>query len=201
MRFPRSEANISALMEQILDGLIENPTVFPNLPVDVATLTQLRDDYRLERSNASTAQGNARVATAVKDDKLEDMVDAMKIILRYCEALGRQNPAILALLGWALPSESGPPEPPGQPRTLEVQQEGTNYVNLDWKKPVDGGTVAHYRVERRMPDGNPWQFAHEVYELNAHIPNQPRGVQLAYRVIANNRHGDSPPSNTVTAVL
>ena len=200
MKFPLSEAEIYALANQMHQGLTNNTTEFPNPTVDVATLQQLIDDYILERGNATTAMGNARVAVAIKNEKLEALKDAMKAILRYAESVSKDAPEQLTLIGWAPPSPPSGPLPPGQPRTLEVVHEYLDKVLLDWKRALSGGPLGHYRVERQMPDGL-WEYARDVYEDNALIENQPRGVELAFRVIAVSQHGESVPSNTVTVVL
>ena len=63
-----------------------------------------------------------------------------------------------------------------------------------------------YIIERRQqPEGGgefgKWQQAGIALESEATIMNQPRGVQLEYRVKAINTGGESTPSNTVAVVL
>ena len=199
-QFPRTEAEKVALASQMIAGFGGNTTEFPNPTVDVATLQQLRNDYILERGNATAAQANARIATAIKDEKLEALEDGTRADLRYAESVSKDNPEQLTLIGWAPPSPPTGPQPPGQPIALEVRKEYIDQVLMDWKKALSGGPLGHYRIERQLPDGL-WEFARDVYQENALISNLPRGVELSFRVIAVNHHGDSVPSNTVTAVL
>lgn len=90
---------------------------------------------------------------------------------------------------------------PEQPRTLEAAQQGDSWVFLDWKELIGGGAVAFYRIERRArPDGD-WGEAGSAIPNEYTLINQPKGVELEYRVVAVNRAGESLPSNAVTVVL
>jgi len=48
---------------------------------------------------------------------------------------------------------------------------------------------------------NNWSDIATALETEITLKGQPRGVELEYRVVAVNKAGDSPPSNTETAVL
>jgi len=70
------------------------------------------------------------------------------------------------------------------------------------------GTVRYYRVERQIRDLATNEVTEEwgVWQATATktevlVPNQPRRVEIAYRVIAVNAHGEGLPSNSQTVVL
>ena len=92
-------------------------------------------------------------------------------------------------------------EAPGQPRTLEAVQQGEGRVALHWQKPIDGGAVSAYKIERRERPAGEYEEVKTAYESEAILINQERGKDWEYRVIAGNTAGDGPPSNTVAVVL
>ncbi|KKL18971.1 hypothetical protein LCGC14_2470150, partial [marine sediment metagenome] len=104
-------------------------------------------------------------------------------------------------------------EAPGQPLSLKSVDEGAGTLLIEWKRPVrgSGGPVRTYIIERRqLPidetgdgggDGGGWRQAAISLETKASLKDQPRSVQLEYRVKAINKTGQSPPSNTVAVVL
>ncbi len=200
-RFPRSEAEIVALSQSIIAGLTANAAVYPAPPVLPVDLQALLDSFNTLSDDSVAARAATELATGTKDAGLEEMVNAMNSILRYAENTVDFDDDQLKLLGWAGRHPRTPPEPPGQPRTLEAPRQGEGWVFLDWKKPIDGGTVAAYKIERReMPAGS-WQEIKTVFESEVTLTGQERGKEWEYRVIAANKAGDSPVSNTVAAVL
>ncbi len=200
-RFPRSEAEIVALSQSIIAGLTANAAVYPAPPVLPVDLQALLDSFNTLSDDTVAARAAAELATGTKDAGLEEMVNAMNSILRYAENTVDFDDDQLKLLGWAGRRPRTPPEPPGQPRTLEAPRQGDVWVFLDWKKPIDGGTVAAYKIERReMPSGS-WQEIKTVFESEVTLTGQERGKEWEYRVIAANKAGDGPASNTVAAVL
>jgi len=66
--------------------------------------------------------------------------------------------------------------------------------------PVDGGAPTFYRIQRQM-EGAQWEDAGTATNTEQLVSNQPRGVELHYRVLAINKAGIGQPSATVTAVL
>jgi len=66
--------------------------------------------------------------------------------------------------------------------------------------------VSSYRIERSdQPEGGgipgPWTLITNSYVGSVTMENQPRGLEMQYRVIATNAAGDSLPSNIATVVL
>jgi hypothetical protein len=73
-------------------------------------------------------------------------------------------------------------------------------VILGWKPPVDGGVVGIYQIQRKRDTGA-WEDTAIATGTQQLMSNQPRGVELSYRVFAVNRSGTGQPSGTVTVVL
>jgi hypothetical protein len=65
---------------------------------------------------------------------------------------------------------------------------------------VDGGVPGVYKVQRRR-EGSPWEDIGIATATEHLASNQPRGVELYYRVFAVNKAGTGQPSATVTVVL
>ena len=80
-------------------------------------------------------------------------------------------------------------------------QQGAGWVLLDWKKPIDGGAVASYIIERRERPEGEYEQVDTAFETEKVLINQPRGIEWEYRVLGGNKAGEGPPSNTVLAVL
>jgi hypothetical protein len=84
---------------------------------------------------------------------------------------------------------------------LEAPRQGEGWLFLDWKEPVDGGTVTAYKIQRRLcPDGA-WFDVGTALETEITLNGQERRKEWEYRVIAINKAGESETSNTVMAVL
>lgn len=78
---------------------------------------------------------------------------------------------------------------------------GEGWVFLDWKAPSDGGKPAAYKVMRRnRPDGL-WADVATAVTTEATLVEQPRGIELEYRIIAINKAGEGEASNTAMVVL
>ena len=90
---------------------------------------------------------------------------------------------------------------PGQPRLLEAVKQGAGWLKLDWKAPIHGGKPAAYTIERRERPAGPWKQVATAILSEITLVDQPRGVELEYRVIAINKAGVGSPSNIVEVVL
>ena len=64
---------------------------------------------------------------------------------------------------------------------------------------------AAYTIERRVLGsevvGDHWGAVATAIETEATLVDQTRGPELEYRIIAVNKAGEGPPSNTVMVVL
>jgi len=199
-RFPRREAEIRTLVQNIIAGLDGNPD-FPNPPIAPAELQGLLDNSIALKEAQVAAYAAAEQATEAEQAGNEEMIAAAKIVLRYAEDAVGGNDAKLGALGWGGRAEPTPLQVPGQPRMLESVREGAGWLVLDWKKSPDGGKAAFYRVERREASGGEWTMAGTALETEITLHNQERGKEWEYRVIAVNRVGESEASNIVTVVL
>jgi fibronectin type 3 domain-containing protein len=137
---------------------------------------------------------------AVKDDALEELVDGAKANLKYAEVVFREQPERLTKLGWGRRRNGSTLEAPGEVRDIRVAAEGDTWVVLEWRPPVDGGAVGAYKIQRKKKDGV-WEDVGSSVDTGQMLSNQPRGIEMEYRVLAVNKAGTGQPSATVTVVL
>jgi hypothetical protein len=199
-RFPKREADIRTLVQNIIAGLTDNPD-FPDPPFTPAQLQAFLNNVIALEDTQVVAQAAAQQATEAKQSGIDEMVSAAKSVLSYAENAVDGNNAKLAALGWSGRAEPTPLQVPGQPRSFEAAKEGPGWLTLDWKKSPDGGKAAFYRLERREASGGEWAMVGTALDAEITLNNQERGKEWEYRVIAVNKAGESEPSNTVTAVL
>ena len=114
--------------------------------------------------------------------------------------MSRRHPEQLVQLGWAARRPRTPLKPPGEVRNIAMRDEGDTWVFLTWEAPGEGGEVAVYRIQRQEPRGDWEDVATSIDRLEL-LRDQPRGVELDFRVLAMNRAGTGGPSATVKAVL
>ena len=148
-RFPRTEAEITALAQSMITGLTANAADFPAPPVPPADLQTLLDSYVTLTDAQVAAMAAAEQATDTKVAGLEELITAMRTDLRYAEDAVNYDDAKLTALGWGGRADPTAMAIPGQPRALEAPRQGEGWIFLDWKKPADGGSVAAYKIERR----------------------------------------------------
>jgi len=200
-RFPQGEPEIAALARRVINGLGTATEDFPNPPVPPDELQASLDEYEKAKNEALVAEGQSREMFALKDEALEQLTDSMRADLRYAENTARQDPERLRRLGWGGRKERTSLVPPGQPRSLAVASEGPGWVVLDWKRPVDGGSVQAYRIQRSEGDVDEWADVGTAVETEGLVSGQKRNVKYVYRVLAVNKSGIGESSNIVTAVL
>jgi len=202
-RFPKKEADILALAERLFAGFKANPILYPNPPHPPNQpgngLRWFINLYQVHRENLIAARAAAESTTAAKDEALETLVEAIKSDLLYAENTAHDDNDKLKLIGWSGKAAKTPLAPPGQVRLLEAAKQGAGWVVLDWKAPADGGQPNAYKVQRRS--GGNWQDIATAILTEATLVDQPRGVELEYRVLAINKAGDGLESNTVEVVL
>lgn len=189
----------------MIAGLRANPAVFPDPPYPpVYAGTGIKwkvSQYNDQREDLLTAKAGAEQATATKDDALQNLIEAMKADIRYAENTVDFDDAKLNLIGWAGKKAKTPLAPPGQTRLLEAPKQGAGWLFLDWKAPADGGRVSAYKVQRRVSEGGDWKDIATAILSEITLVDQPEKTQLEYRVIAVNKAGEGPESNTVNVVL
>ena len=203
--FPKREADAVALADAMIAGFQQNPSVFPH--ADMPGLQALRTAYQTTKNAQLDAEAKALLVTEGKDQALTTLEDLMKNQIRQSEVDTSDDPAKLALIGWGPRAPAQPSNPPGQPRNLDPVVQGPGILFLDWKAPAPGpgGRVRTYLIERREQVSagafNEWHQIAIALEHNLTLTDQPRNVQLEYRVIAVNNGGNSEPSNTADVVL
>ncbi len=210
-RFPKNQADISALAGLLWRGLLGNNAVFPAPPVLWYIIMAKRNQFVTVRDSALSARAAAEAAFTAKDDALEELIELMKKNLRYAENTVDFDDDKLKLIGWAGKKAKTSLTPPGQSRLLEAPKQGSGgggWVFLDWKQPVDGGKPAAYKVQRRVggvvgsePVGDRWEDIATAILSEITLVDQPEKTEIEYRVIAVNKSGQGPESNVVMAVL
>ena len=200
-RFPEREAEIKALAQNIVTGLTENAALYPAPPVTAVALQAVLDSFITLGDECVAARAAAEQATVTKNAGLEELTDAMKAVLRYAEDAVDYDDAKLSVLGWGGMAPPTILEPPGQARALELPRQGDEWVFLDWKAPAEGGAVASYKIERRERPAGDWMLVSLAFESETTLTGQDRTKDWEYRVIASNKAGDGPPSNTVGRLI
>jgi len=198
-RFPKSQAQIAALAEQLWRGLLDNNAVFSQPPIHPMSLRFRKLIYQSRHDNFLAARAAAEHATTDKEEALEELIEVMKADIRYAENTVNFDDDKLKLIGWAGKKAKTPLAPPGQVRLLEASKQGKGWVYLDWKAPADGGKPKAYKVQRRS--GESWEDIATAIITEATLVDQPEKTELEYRVIAANKAGVGQASNTVMAVL
>ena len=209
-QFPRTKNDILILAGRTMTGINTNPTIFSNPPYDAGPLTAAISDSITKMGARQALEAQLRDAVLEENNAIQTVIEAEQHLLWKAKNDFKDDPAKLELIGWG--KESDPRhQPPGQPRNLEVQAQGTTSAQLDWKAPEKSkhvGSVRFYRVERMIRDIETneiteefgvWQATTTDTELVVH--DQPRRVEIMYRVIATNPNGDGPHSDTETVVL
>ena len=199
-RFPQTEPEIAALAVVVAQGLSEAVDDFPAPPVSADELQARLDRFNAVLAATVAAENVAREGHAEKDEVLEDLVDGLKADLKYAEVAVRDRPEKLSRLGWGPRRSSAALQAPGEVRDITIVAEGDTWAILGWKPPVNGGTPAFYRIQRRQ-EGASWEDAGTATNTEQLMSNQPRGVEFRYRVLAVNKAGTGQPSATVTLVL
>jgi hypothetical protein len=199
-RFPRAEADVRVLAQNIITGMTSNPD-FPSPPIVISSLQALLDSFINLNDEQVAAQAAAKQVTDAKQAAFEELIAAMKILLHYAEDTVRGDDAKLAAIGWGAKAPGTPLAIPGQTRLLEASQQGAGWVLLDWKRPADGGAASFYRIERRTLSEGEWVLAGMSVTTEVLLNNQERGKEWEYRTIAVNKKGDGAPSNSVTVVM
>ncbi|MCK4998927.1 MAG: fibronectin type III domain-containing protein [Anaerohalosphaera sp.] len=200
-RFPKTEADTMALATNMMSGLSANVAIYPAPPVSVIDLAMAMNGYGTAKNDQNAALAAAEQATIDKDLAFETLSDGMKTDIRYAENTVNYDDAKLKLIGWGGRKASAALTAPGQTRLLEAPKQGDGWLFIDWKEPIDGGTVAAYRIMRRERPAGPWEDVGTAVISEATLVEQPKAIELEYKVVAVNKAGEGESSNTVMVVL
>jgi len=202
MRFPTEEDKILTLGREMSSGLKANKDIFPAPPVEPDKLNVDEQACLQAIDAAIAAQAAAEQATANKHVALQTYADDIKNNLRYAENAVNFDDLKLKTIGWGGRREKTPLTPPGRALDLTATGQGEGRINLHWAKPIDGGKVTAYTVLcRERTAGSQWGSQGTAIATKITLTGQQRGKELEYGVVAMNKAGDGPVSNTVTAIL
>lgn len=206
--FPKTEAEVVALVEAMIAGYIANPADFPSIDplTDLVALQGALATYQTDKQSQVNAKAQAKISTQTKSTTLDALTELMINDLKLSEVDVAADPTKLALIGWGPRQDPQPVEAPGQPTNLHPVAEGQGLLWLAWDSPESGGPLRNYIVQRReQPAGGgvfgSWEIVGTALNNEISLTDQPRGVQMEYRVIATNLGGESMPSNTSAVVL
>jgi len=199
--FPEREAEIAKLAEDMIQGVTNNPAIFPNPPVSVAALGTSLLTFVSKHDDAVAAHAAAEQATTDKNAALAELVGLLKDNLTYCRNTVNDDDDKMKLVGSSGRKPPTPLEAPGETLSLRITDQGPASINLAWKAPAEGGAVAAYRVQRRAAGTHPWLDAGMSMVTTVALTNQPEGQALEYRIIAVNKAGEGEPSGIVDATL
>lgn len=196
-KFPTTEADVLVLANEMVSGLTNNPTVYPEPPVTPVNLGSLVTAL-VDAQNAITeAKAASEAATIAKLDALAAMAEAMKKDLRYAENTVDFDDEKLKLLGWSNHKAPVRPFLPGQPANLNAKIKDDFTIEFNWQRPVDGGNVGFYQLYRRiLPDGN-WKIVASCFDEYLLFKEQSRNCEMEFYIVAANKSGQSIPGNTV----
>jgi hypothetical protein len=132
---------------------------------------------------------------------LESLITMMKKELHYAEDTVNGDDAKLKLLGWGARKDPAPTTAPGQAQELRAAEQGVGTLTLVWLAPATGGKPTSYTLQRRLKTELNWTEIAATYERTIALTGQTRGVELEYSVVATNKAGVGPVSNSVVVVL
>jgi len=201
VKFPEAEPEIAALALLVIEGLKQLEAELPHPPVSADELQDRLGRFngsKLRKVAATTALRNEHTAN---DQDLESLVDGTKATLKYAEVVFRDQPQKLSQFGWGPRRDGSSLETPGEVRDIRILSEGDTWITLRWNPPADGGAVGMYRIQRKTKDAGVWDDVGSSVDTVETLSQQPRGIQMDYRVLAVNKAGVGPPSASVTVVL
>ena len=200
-KFPNRQVEVVALAESIAQGLTGNPAVFPNPPVSPGDMTVDLIAVVQAHDEAVAAMAAYELKIGAKNEKLGVLVGKMKDNLRYAENTVDFDDDFLKLLGWSGRAKRKPLVKPDQCGNFRATAEGSNWIELAWEAPTDGGKPAMYRILRRENGTSKWIVAETSFVTTFRLKDQETGKKMDYCVVASNKAGQSGESNIVTAVL
>lgn len=196
--FPSEEAEIVALAKRLAKGLESAVDVYPQPPVPPADLRSSAEAFVRLREKEIAAKRNLEAVVREREEGLEALIEKTKIDVAYAERQVNYDDAKLRDLGW----KGRKPQrlqPPGMARSLELvrifSDEGV--VELDWKKPCEGGEAQSYRIEGRIKGTERWSLKGFSLHSDCKLTTLEAGHEWEVRVIAVNRNGESAPCDPI----
>nr|VFK17093.1 MAG: Fibronectin type III domain-containing protein [Candidatus Kentron sp. LPFa]VFK32244.1 MAG: Fibronectin type III domain-containing protein [Candidatus Kentron sp. LPFa] len=194
--FPKEEGKIFTFGQKMSSGLKANSDIFPAPPVNPLDLDNALNTYVAKRDAADAAQ-----AIVEKQTALQALADKIKSNTRYAEQAVNYDDTKLKTIGWGGRKEPTPLAKPGQAFRLVATEQGADWIELRWEKPIDGGKPGAYKILARERGASEWRNEDTAMGTEIRLTGQPRGKELEYCVKAINKAGEGPESNAVIAVL
>jgi len=199
-RFPEAHVEIFALARKVLEGMRRAGPEFASVPISVRELQRKVDRAAAAEKAVVDAVALLKARYARRNDDLAEMLEGVKGVLSLAEVIYRRTPERLAVFGWGKRRGRRRLKAPGEVRDLTLSARGDAWLRLTWNAPLRAGKVKAYRIQRRRL-GDEWEEAGVATNRETLLIDQPRGVQLEYRISAINKAGDGAPSAVVTAVF
>jgi len=214
--YPRTQSEISALVESMIAGYSEHPGDFPS--ADVAALQTARDQYHAASEALTDAQSAAKLAVEVKAEKLELLQAITKQELKKSQVDTADDPVKLGFIGWGPKADAQSMQAPSAPGNLKIISQGIGgedndkgILHLSWRKSAfkRARFVRFYSIQRRQMQSNgegvapvgSWSHIASAINNEIALKAEPIGSRLEYRVRAVNKGGESLPTNVVSVVL
>jgi hypothetical protein len=201
--FPTTESEIQSLARQMLGGYELHPADFPH--VNRIHLQMVTMIYMAAARQQQKWLAIEKKKRAARVRSLAELKRVMKECLKKSQVDVAAQPLKLRLIGWGprrLPESLAGP---GCPGSLQLCADGPGTVTLHWRKPISGGAVGSYRIERstQQTGSRPgaWTLIAAAYDETITLKDQPRGGELHYRVLAANAAGMSRPGNIAVVAL
>jgi hypothetical protein len=204
--FPKNESEILDLAEAMVAGYAAHSGDFPSISAE--TLTELQEtlnSYKTCKDQYADAKSQMRLKTIGKAEDLAYLMDFMKGCLKKSEGDCTALPEKLYEIGWGPRATPQPTQPPYTPANLRSVAEGPGDIWLEWEV-IARAPLNNWVIERRDEPSpgaefGPWKVVGTSIETSVHLLEQPRGVQLEYRVRGVNTAGEGQPSTVLAAVL
>jgi len=167
MRYPRQQSQVVGLVDHIINGVTENPDIFPHC--DAVSLQNARNEYSLANAALTDAKAQFNKAAVIKLEKFNRLQQEMKKQIKLGTVDNVDNPENLSLIGWGTkrpPSQIEIPAPPGSLKITAQSSGGcltagdNGMLCLVWdksryssEKPNGHGPVRSYSIERKQFNG------------------------------------------------
>jgi hypothetical protein len=149
MQFPRQQAEVVGLVDNIINGVTEHSAIFPHC--NTAVLQTARNEYEAANNALTEAESQMALAAERKLEKFKRLQQEMKKQIKLGVVDTVDNPVQLGLIGWGTKRRPQPIEIPGSPTNLKITAQGTDgTLCLVWRKPRDGGPVRSFIIERKQ---------------------------------------------------
>jgi len=209
-KFPQATNEILALAGKIARGIADNPVDYPNPPFDASLLGTLAAEAMQDITHEVEVKAEAYAAGCKRRKTVALVAKEMRRLLAQAQIVHGESEPKLEEIGWkkrAHPKSLAP----GQVRNLRVLHQGAGTVNLEWTAPevtAHTGKVNVYFITREIYNETTRELIEAFgtwsatsYKTKTELANQPRGVEINYRVTASNVNGEGQPSNTEQVVL